>query len=83
MINYITFKQLKEACKEHEYILLMLPSNHLMGVNCKVVSIIENQHEIDVDKASDFVGFIPCNFDQYISYKQLFISKKEQHEYKK
>lgn len=67
----MTRQQVFKAATNHKYLLLRLYSGEKLGINCKVLSCKLNQQRInqEPDKETPFTGFIPCNFDQYISYK--------------
>jgi hypothetical protein len=66
-IRLMTVKQLEKACQENKYILLRYYDGYLTGVNCKVAKLARKRKPLlkDTDK-TDYIGFIPCNLDQYI-----------------
>ena len=70
--NFLTVKQLKAACEKHPYILVRFASGYLMGVNSKVVKLIEKREAYPDDKLTGYIGFIPCDFQEYINCKHPF-----------
>ena len=69
---FLTVGQLKNACKNHPYILARFRSGKLMGINTKVANIALKRKEYDVNNFTNYIGFIPCDFQTYISYKHGF-----------
>lgn len=69
---YLTVGQLKNACKNYPYILARFRSGNLMGINTKVANIALKRKEYNDNNFTDYIGFIPCDFQTYISYKNGF-----------
>lgn len=69
---YLTVGQLKNACKNYPYILARFRSGNLMGINTKVANIALKRKEYNDNNFTDYIGFIPCDFQTYISYKHGF-----------
>lgn len=66
-------KVIHAACKKHKYILIRFESGHLMGINCKVASILEERGEYHPEKETIYIGFIPCDINEYITNKHPFM----------
>jgi len=69
----LTFYQLKKACDENKFILLRSVDGKLSGVNTKIAEIILKHKKYKNSHKSKYIGFIPCNFQEYINYKISFI----------
>jgi len=69
---YLTVSQLKKACSKHKFILARFRSGNLMGINTKVADIALKRKEYNDNNLTDYIGFIPCNFQTYISHKHSF-----------
>lgn len=69
---FLTVGQLKNACKNHRYILVRFRSGNLMGINTKVANIAIKRKEYGDNDFTNYIGFIPCDFQTYISYKHGF-----------
>jgi hypothetical protein len=74
--RFLTFNQLYEACKIHSFLLLRFKSGHLMGINTKVADIARKKKRYPHNKKTEFIGFIPCDFQTYISKKNPFYAKQ-------
>ena len=69
---YLTVEQLKNACKNHPYILVRFRSGNLMGINTKVATLALKRKGYKDNIFTNYIGFIPCDFQTYISYKLSF-----------
>lgn len=72
----MTNQQVIKVCNKHKYILFRTRKNggyELNAYNSKIVDLaIRKVGGINLNDESKFCGFIPCNFDTYISYKIPF-----------
>jgi len=66
----LTKNQLFKACKKHNYLLVRDTNNQLIGLNSKVAKLIKNRKN---EKLS-LIGYQPCDFHTYLSFKIPFIS---------
>jgi hypothetical protein len=72
--NYMTVASLRNACKKNEYILTRFPEGKQMGVNTKIVRLIDKQNRhFNENDLTEFVSFKECSFHEYISFKHPFI----------
>jgi hypothetical protein len=69
---YLTVAQLKKACENHSYILARFSSGNLMGINTKVANIALKRKYYDESLCTNYIGYIPCDFQTYISHKHSF-----------
>ena len=70
---YLTVKQIDDACKKHPYILARFASGHQMGINSKVAAMARQRQRYNDNALTRFVGFTPCDFNNYITHKHPFI----------
>jgi hypothetical protein len=75
-MGYLKVKHLKKACEENKYILVRFRSGKLMGINTKIADIAFNRKDYKLNSKTGFTGFIPCDFQTYITYKTPFIKSK-------
>lgn len=73
MKKKLTVKQLKKACIENNFILARFKSGVLMGVNTKVAMLGYKRKKYDDYQETCFVSFIPCNFQEYITFKHPYL----------
>jgi len=73
--RYLTVKQLNEACKKHPYILARFGSGYQMGINSKIAPIAQKIKKHNDNELTNFVSFLPCDINQYISHKHPFIKR--------
>ena len=73
MTNYLTVKQVKNACSNNDYLLMTFPSGYKMGVNCKISDVILNKRKYKNNCKTSYIGFEPCNLNTYINFKHKFI----------
>lgn len=73
IIRYLTVKQLNDACKKHSYILARFASGYQMGINSKVATIAQKRKKHDDNEPTDFVSFLPCDLNTYITHKHPFM----------
>lgn len=66
-------RELMKACLLHDYILVRLKSNRLIGINCKVYDMACKRIKSNIDENSIAESFKPCSFQEYITYKVAFI----------
>jgi hypothetical protein len=71
--RYLTVKQLNNACKKHPYILARFASGYQMGINSKVAPIAQKRKKHDDNELTEFVSFLPCDFNTYITHKHPFM----------
>lgn len=71
--RYLTIKLVLQACEKHPYLLLRFESGHQMAINSRVASLAMKRRKYPKHKKTDFIGFEPCDFHQYISRKHPFI----------
>jgi len=69
----MTVKQVENACKKHNYLLLRDGFGYLMGVNGKVGMMARKRCIRNASALTDYVSYIPCNIDLYIQHKHPFI----------
>ena len=69
---YLTVEQLKKACSEHKFILAIFSSGKLMGINTKVADIVLRKRVVNPNAFTSYIGFVPCDFQTYISNKHGF-----------
>jgi hypothetical protein len=69
----ITVSQLKKACDENKYIIVRDYDNNIWAINCKVSSIALKRKPYDYNQNTKFIGFYPCSFQNYITYKRGFL----------
>jgi hypothetical protein len=67
----LTILQLKKAMKQYDFILLRYRDNSLCGVNCKMLKFLIKKPHSD-NSFTNYISFIPCNFNQYITNKIPF-----------
>jgi len=72
MIDYLTIKQVRDACNKYPYLLLRESNGYVMGINSKVAFMGRNKHR-DGNKKTEFIGFRPCSLIEYIEYKHPFM----------
>jgi hypothetical protein len=70
--RYLTVKQLNDACKKHPYILARFASGYQMGINSKVAPIAQKRKKHEDTELTEFVSFLPCDINTYISHKHPF-----------
>jgi len=69
----LTCSRLYEICQEHDYVLLRLAKNNaLMGVNCRIARMPRFETFASDKHHTEFISYIPCTFQEYISYKHPF-----------
>jgi hypothetical protein len=71
--RYLTVKQLNNACKKHPYILARFASGYQMGINSKVAPIAQKRKKHDDNEITEFVSFLPCDINTYITHKHPFM----------
>lgn len=71
--RYLTVKQLNDACKKHPYILARFVSGYQMGINSKVAPIAQKRKKHDDNELTEFVSFLPCDINTYITHKHSFV----------
>lgn len=69
MTNYLTVRQLYDACQEHKYLLLRFRSGYQMGVNCGIAKIAQRLNPKNLDGQTDFISYKPCGLEEYIQNK--------------
>lgn len=76
MVNYLTVKQLYDACQKNKYLLLRFASGYQMGVNCKAAKIAQRLNPKEWDKKTEFVSYQPCGMEEYIQHKHPFLNTR-------
>jgi hypothetical protein len=71
--RYLTVKQLNNACNKHPYILARFASGYQMGINSKVAPIAQKRKKHDDNDLTEFVSFLPCDINTYITHKHPFM----------
>lgn len=71
--RYLTVKQLNNACKKHPYILARFASGYQMGINSKLAPIAQKRKKHNDNELTEFVSFLPCDINTYISHKHPFM----------
>jgi len=73
-MKYMTVAQLGKACENHKYLLLRFASGYLMGINCRIKPICIRRNGKHPDNMeTDYIGFIPCDLNEYITHKHPFM----------
>jgi hypothetical protein len=68
----LTMAALKHACSNNSYLALRYAhDNSVIGVNCKVMSIVKKP--LPDNAETRFVSYRPIDFNEYISIKAPFI----------
>lgn len=78
MKNILTVKQVEKACKEHPYVLFRLANGFQVGINSKIAGIARKKRHYNENDDTSFLGYVPCDFMEYISCKIGFITIKKQ-----
>ena len=65
--------QLKKACQENKYIIVRNTDNSIFAINCKVSNIILKRKMYYDNDNTRYIGYYPCNFQEYITYKTIFL----------
>jgi len=71
--QFLTVGQLDEALKQNKYLLCRFPTGQKVGINCGVARIARRKRRYKENQPTQFVGFVPCNFQEYITYKIPFL----------
>ena len=71
--RFMTVKQLYKACLKHSYILVRFSSGRQMGVNTKIADLIFKKKNYPDNQKTDFVSYLPCGLNEYISKKHVFM----------
>ena len=71
--RFLTVKQLYKACLNNSYLLVRFPSGRQMGINTKIADLIFKKKNYKYNKKTDFVSYLPCSFNEYISKKHVFM----------
>ena len=69
----MTVSEVCDACKKHKYVLFRFPSGNQMGVNSKIVEIAMKNRDYNSFGLTDYIGFTPCSYMEYISKKHAII----------
>lgn len=72
MGKYMTIGQLKKAMERNRYLILINGQGIRMGHNSKVAKIILNRKDYKMTAETNFIGFQPCSFQEYLSTKIPF-----------
>lgn len=73
MVKYLTVGQMKNILSNNNYILVVHRNSIQVGINCKVSKIALKKREYKDYENTSIIGYQPCNFQEYISYKIPFI----------
>ena len=71
----LTRKQLHEACKKNRYIAIRWTDGLLTAINCRIVNHSRFNNISKGNQSTNFIGFYPCSFQEYISLKTPFYGK--------
>ncbi len=71
--GFLTVSKLRKACKNYNYILVRNRLGDLTGINTKVAKIIDKRKKYHGNKKTRYIGFLPCDFQTYISFKSGFL----------
>ena len=74
MIKHLTVSQLIKACSANKYILVRYSAGYVVGVNSTYAVKEQVRLNIDTKRVTNIVGFMPCNFNQYLSHKLPFLN---------
>ena len=69
-------KLLIRVLQENKYILVRLPDNELIGINCKTPLLTARRTNPDLEKESIAMSYIICDFMEYITHKIPICGKK-------
>jgi hypothetical protein len=72
-IKSLTVKDLIKICSQNKYVLLRERGGSLVGVNCKVSPIGFKKFKGNINIETNFVSYLPCSLNEYISNKIPFI----------
>jgi hypothetical protein len=70
---YLNRLQLKKICDQNRFLALRYDDGSLMGVNCKVASLLDNKGKVIDHSLTNFVSAIPISFQEYITLKRPFL----------
>lgn len=69
----MTKRQLIKVMNKYKYILLRhYKENILIGHNCSIVNLAKFKKQDGLNEETNWIGFRPCNFQEYISNKIRF-----------
>jgi hypothetical protein len=71
--TYLTVRQVKAACEKHQYLLLRHASGSQVAINSRISKVIEKKGYVKDHIKTIFVGYLPCDFQTYITKKVPFI----------
>jgi hypothetical protein len=71
--GFLTVSNLRKACENYSYILLINLNGDLLGINTKVSKIASKRKKYHGNQRTRFIGFMLCDFQTYISYKGGFV----------
>lgn len=74
--NYLTVKQVKNACAEYDYILFRNRYGDLAGYNTKFSKLSLRKRDYKDTDSTSFVSFIPCDLNTYINFKAPYYTTK-------
>lgn len=70
---FLTQLQIKKASEQYPYLILRLSNNDTMAINSKVIPLNKKKYGYKPNEKTNFIGYFPCNFQEYISNKVPFI----------
>ena len=71
--GFLTVSNLRKACDNYSYILVRNLNGDLLGINTKVSKIASKRKKYHGNQKTRFIGFLPCDFQTYISFKVGFV----------
>ena len=71
--GFLTVSNLRKACDNYSYILVRNLNGDLLGINTKVSKIASKRKKYHGNQKTRFIGFLPCEFQTYISFKVGFV----------
>lgn len=71
--NYLTVKQLYNACCQHDYLLLRFDSGYQMGVNGRIAKIAQRMCPREWEQKTLIISYKPCSLIEYIEHKHRYM----------
>lgn len=69
----MTFKELQKAVDNNSYIRLRTYTGQIIAINCKARGLMKKYYKFKPEEESVFIGFRPCGFHEYITYKVPYL----------
>ena len=71
----LSFEEVHNALEDHKYLIFVDEDYHKTGYNGGIVDmdVMKNEYnKVDKNKRSVYIGFYPCDLQEYITYKVGF-----------